>query len=66
MNWLRFVGVRVAASCALLLTLLAAVFTMSVALIPGDFATVYRLSLRGCTSVSVRETGQTGVLETPS
>jgi len=46
MNWLRFVGVRVAASCALLLALLAAVFAMSVALIPGDFATMYRLSLR--------------------
>lgn len=46
MNWLRFVGVRVAASCALLLTLLAAVFAMSVALIPGDFATTYRLSMR--------------------
>lgn len=46
MNWLRFVGVRVAASCALLFALLAAVFAMSVALIPGDFATMYRLSMR--------------------
>lgn len=37
---------RVAASCALLLALLGAVFAMSVALIPGDFATMYRLSMR--------------------
>ncbi|HVR33195.1 MAG TPA: ABC transporter permease [Acidimicrobiia bacterium] len=46
MSWLRFVGVRVAASGALLLVLLAAVFGLSVVLIPGDFATMYRLSMR--------------------
>lgn len=46
MNWLRFVGTRVAASCVLLIVLLSAVFGMSVALIPGDFATTYRLSMR--------------------
>ena len=46
MSWLRFVGTRIAASCVLLLVLLSAVFAMSVALIPGDFATLYRLSMR--------------------
>jgi peptide/nickel transport system permease protein len=46
MSWLRFVGTRIAASCVLLFVLLSAVFAMSVALIPGDFATLYRLSMR--------------------
>lgn len=46
MSWLRFVGTRVAASCVLLIVLLSAVFGMSVVLIPGDFATLYRLSMR--------------------
>jgi ABC-type dipeptide/oligopeptide/nickel transport system permease component len=46
MSWLTFVGTRVAASFVLLIVLLSAVFGMSVALIPGDFATMYRLSMR--------------------
>jgi len=43
---MRFIGARIAASSALLIMLLSAVFGLSVVLIPGDFATRYRLSMR--------------------
>jgi peptide/nickel transport system permease protein len=44
-QWARFVAVRLAASLSLVVVLMAVVFVASVLLIPGDFATQYRLQL---------------------
>ncbi len=45
MAWVRFVGTRLVASVVLLLVLMSVIFALSVVLVPGDFATQYKLSL---------------------